>query len=1158
MFIKDTHHWEPVTINSTFEVMAIKIFKPEVITICNIYIPPDVPYRTTDIEHIQQQLQPPYIIAGDFNSYNTIWGSKYTNNRGRMMEPILDDLAILNDGSDTYFSARTGEFSAIDLTLCTPDLAPKLTWDVQQHLFGSDHMPIKIKYITENETDNTKKQTSKRWKLNDANWDLYQNLLNTDYEEIHHNQNVNQIIDKFTKQIIQAGEEAIGYKNNYCKRKYVPWWNKECQEIIKNNHRALNKYRKNKSPENLIELKRTKAMAKRILKQSRINSWKEYVSSITKDTPTKEIWQKIRRIKGIKVANTTTTLITENKIITDPQEITNHIAKSFHSNSSTNNYNKDFQGIKRIAEQTEIKIENNNDPINYRLTYKELNNVIQELKDNKSPGPDNITAELIKHLPNNAKKHLLAIYNHIWTKNVFPEQWRKVIIIPLLKPNKNKSNPTNYRPIALSNVICKLLEKIVNKRLIWFFETRHILNNAQSGFRNGRSTIDHLVTLTNEIQTAFARKQHLIAVFFDLQKAFEKTWRRHILNTMIEQNLNGNVLHFVQNFLSDRTFRVKHDGYMSEELEQENGFPQGSVISPTLFLLAINNLTSQIGNQIRIILFADDVVIFSRGKDISTIQENLQTSINKIMNWTQERGFCFSPTKTEAIHFCKYRKNDDDPQLQIGEDEIQFVETKKFLGVYFDRRMTWKQHIEKLKADCQQKMNILKAVANQHWGAQKEILLSLYRTLIRSKIDYGAIVYGTATPSTLKKIDVIHNTCLRMAIGAHRTSPIKSILSEAGEQPLSYRRQKLNLMYVIKLIANPTNPAHDQIIRHFQGKVTYKEETILQKQIKEQLTQINLNTTEISNRAIHKIPPWIIQTPEYNENLLKYPKHDTLPKIYKNIFQEIQYKNPGCYIYTDGSIINNKTGCAVLTPQNVTKYRLPDHCSIATAELYAIQKAVGYIKENEHITNATICTDSYSTLQRLQQLYTSEEEIIKTKEIIHEIRNQRKQIQLLWIPSHTGIKENEEVDKAAKEAIDENPTNISIPLKDMQNTMKCKIKQLWESDWKNTINNKLREIKDTTETWTTQLNRKEQTIITKIRIGHSNITHNYVFERRDPPQCDICKTGVTIKHLLLSCRKYQNERRRHRIASNLKEALQDRHIQQLLGYLKDTRLINLM
>ena len=148
-----------------------------------------------------------------------------------------------------------------------------------------------------------------------------------------------------------------------------------------------------------------------------------------------------------------------------------------------------------------------------------------------------------------------------------------------------------------------------------------------------------------------------------------------------------------------------------------------------------------------------------------------------------------------------------DPKLHIYGTQIPVVKEAKFLGLIFDHKLSFIPHIKALKAKCLKALDILKVLSHSDWGGDRTVLLNLYRTLIRSKLDYGSIVYGSARKSYLKCLDTIHHQGLRLALGAFRTSPVEVLYAEANEPSLSIRREKLSLQYVTKLAANPLNSA---------------------------------------------------------------------------------------------------------------------------------------------------------------------------------------------------------------------------------------------------------------------------------------------------------------------------------------------------------------
>ena len=186
---------------------------------------------------------------------------------------------------------------------------------------------------------------------------------------------------------------------------------------------------------------------------------------------------------------------------------------------------------------------------------------------------------------------------------------------------------------------------------------------------------------------------------------------------------------------------------------------------------------------------------------MATIERQLQQNLNKIENWATSNGFEFSKSKTQCVHFC---------QLIT----IPVVEESKFLGILFDRKLSFIPHIKYLKAKCFKALNLLKVLSHTSWGADRTTLLKLYWSLVRSKLDYGCIIYGSARKSYLQMLDPIHNQGLRLALGAFRTSPVASLYVEADEPSLYSRREKLSLQYAIRLAANPSNPAHEVTFLH--------------------------------------------------------------------------------------------------------------------------------------------------------------------------------------------------------------------------------------------------------------------------------------------------------------------------------------------------------
>ena len=176
---------------------------------------------------------------------------------------------------------------------------------------------------------------------------------------------------------------------------------------------------------------------------------------------------------------------------------------------------------------------------------------------------------MLIQLPERNKFMLLKLINKSRETGELRTTWKESTIIPLLKPNKDAQEPKSYRPISLTSAICKTMETMVNNRLLKKLNDK--LEDTQFGFRKGRSTLDQLVRLANVIRTARLRKRNVLAIFLDLEKAFDLMWRSGVILKLAEYGLKGRTLRWIRDFLTDRKIRVKIEDKYAEFQEQENG-----------------------------------------------------------------------------------------------------------------------------------------------------------------------------------------------------------------------------------------------------------------------------------------------------------------------------------------------------------------------------------------------------------------------------------------------------------------------------------------------------------------------------------------------------------------------------------------------------------
>ena len=728
-----------IPLNTALRAVAVRVTLHKTISICTLYIPPNSPITSLQLNDLYNQLPQPAIILGDFNAHNPMWGGDKTDQRGKIVETFINtsNVCLLNDGSPTYLHPGYGTYTSIDLCVCSPSIFLDFTFSVEKDLCGSDHFPIRLDHQTGPSIHIPK------WNMNSANWPVYQGKC---LQELSHisEEHPADAVEQFTNSVLNIAHQTIKKTSSVPRKSSKPWFNNTCHQAKKAKSKALRKFHSNPDNTHFLQLKAANAKARKTYKTQQRASWSSYVSKLKYNTPIKQTWNMIRKITGKGGGTSTYHLNVNNTLITNREEIANALAENLHKNSSTQNYTREFNRFKPKAEAKILNFGNKNtESYNMLFSIGELSDSINQA-NNSSPGPDNIHYQLLKHLPPQCLHKLLNIFNGLWVKGQFPETWRQSIIIPIPKPGKDPAHPNSYRPIALTSCLCKIFERMINNRLTYHLEKHSLLTPNQSGFRKGRSTTDQLVRLETFIREAFIRKQHLVAVFFDLEKAYDTTWRYGIMRDLHDLNFRGRLPRFVANYLQDRTFQLRLGTTFSDLFQQENGVPQGSILAPTLFNIKINNVMDSLSNGIDSSLYVDDLLICYSSEHMEGIERKLQLTLNRVEKWANTNGFKFSESKTVAMHFCQKRALHPDPELSIYGNRIPVVSQTKFLGLTFDNKLTFKPHIHLLKTKCQRALNILKVVSNHHWGADRETLLLLYRSLVRSELDYGCIIYGSA------------------------------------------------------------------------------------------------------------------------------------------------------------------------------------------------------------------------------------------------------------------------------------------------------------------------------------------------------------------------------------------------------------------------------
>ena len=410
----------------------------------------------------------------------------------------------------------------------------------------------------------------------------------------------------------------------------------------------------------------------------------------------------------------------------------------------------------------------------------------------------------------------------------------------------------------------------------------------------------------------------------------------------------------------------------------------------------------------------------------------------------------------------------------------------------------------------------------------------------------------------MAQLDSIHNQGLRLALGAFRTSPVRSLYAEANEPSLNLRRKKLSFQYYLKLKSNPDNPTHKIVFEPLYKDGFIEKEKVIPPfslRCEANMNCIHVDFEDVANQKISEVPLWTCKSATYNYYLASDKKALTQPMVFKNKSLEVkeQYYTHE-EIFTDGS--GEKVASAAILDGELYQFRLPNNSSIFSAELKAIDLALNHIEQDAY-WRYIIYTDSLSAMQALEGETTDNPLIVNLLEKLSRLC-ERADIVFCWLPSNVGINGNDEADKSAKEALSQEVLPFKVPFTDFKPLINNFIKDVWQQSWSDPANqnNKLFTIKPGLGEWFPGLrtNRREEIILARLRIGHSYFTQSFLLKGEEKPLCIPCNAPLTIKHVLVDCVDLAPTRQRYFHVDSLTTLFDTVKFESIFDFLKEIHL----
>ena len=422
-----------------------------------------------------------------------------------------------------------------------------------------------------------------------------------------------------------------------------------------------------------------------------------------------------------------------------------------------------------------------------------FNEFFRSLDPNKAHGHDGIFIRMLKLCTSSISKPSFLLFKHSLENECFPNEWKKANIVPIHKKG-DKQLIQNDRPVSLLPICGKISEKIIFNSLFKYLENNNLLNPHQSGFRPGDSCVHQLLSITYGIYKSFDANPSLEVrgIFRDMSKAFDRVWHEGLLFELKRLGLSGKYYGLIKSFLRNRHQRVVLNGQSSKWSSIKAGVSQGSIIGALLFLVYINDLPNGLLSNPK--LFVDDTSIFSVVKDHLNSSNKLNEDLSKISQWAYQWKISFNPDvskQAQEVIFSRKKNISNHPAVFFNNLPINRKSTQKHLGLLLDEKLIFSEHINEKLKKVTKSINLLRKL---NLTLPRSSLLIIYKSFIRSHLDYGDIVDDQPNNSSLsEKIESLQYNAALAITGAIKGSSKGKLYQELGFESLKDRRWMRNV-----------------------------------------------------------------------------------------------------------------------------------------------------------------------------------------------------------------------------------------------------------------------------------------------------------------------------------------------------------------------------
>lgn len=942
--------------------------------VLNIYSPPRQKKATFDKlfqETAKLAKGNPLIIVGDFNARHASWGYKIQDTKGQNIARQIEALGMTLL-TDPAIPTRTGNTISMDTS---PDLTivqncHSVDWCNTIENLGSDHYILS----TTIRTGRIRKHIGTA-KITD--WHAYRKSLKGHMTAIDD-------LDEWCKVI---RNEKQMHTKTVARTDDTPEVDAHLLHLWEARRNLTKRWKRQKRNKKLkAKIKEITQQAEEYANQLATANWEQFCDSLNGTLGTAKTWNILRAmidpLKTKREGQKSLERLLHTYPGTRDDLLRDIYTKCFGAQAITAPYQAKYTGFP-------------NSELDAPFTHAEVRAAIVSMKRNTAPGADQITNAMIRNMNDEAITALLNFINKHWVNGTIPQQWKHAVIIMIPKPGK-KLAIENLRPISLTSCLGKVFERLINTRLQRHLEQNNLLPNTMFGFRPNLSTQDILLLLKEEVLTNVPTAGENIVMAIDIKGAFDNVSHKAILDGLAETNCGQRTYQYVQNFLTKRTAVIKVGEDESKVFHPPSkGTPQGAVISPTLFNIAMIGLARKLEDipDIRHSFYADDITIWTTKGSLAEKEERLQFAAKTIEEYTRERGLQCSADKSELIRFSKSKKQRTDPSLRLEVklegNIIPEKTTVRILGMWLQSNQRCLHTLNMIKRTAQQIVRMIVRITNNRAGLKEQDALRLVKSLVISRLTYS-LPYHNMNKEEKEKADKIIRMAYKAALRLPQSTSTAKLLALGLHNTFDELAEAQVTTQINRLLQTPTGRELLQRIG-LGGQV-----------------QAHGRAKELSClvRAWYKICP----LPKNMDPILHAGRRKARAAY---IDKKTKYLNTARFTDAAPYQTNAKNMVAVVTDRkgNITSCASIAQASITEAEEIALALAIKEGRERK--APLTIITDSKAACRNYERgrICTKAFQILTKAPRDFPIEYTQT---IIWAPGHAGVTGNQFADEAAR------------------------------------------------------------------------------------------------------------------------------------------------